>query len=63
VRDGVDITRTFIYPTQRADFLHRLSSYFSFVTSSATLGTFFYDRPDYLIVEARRCSWASPASG
>ena len=26
VRDGVQIIRTFVYPTQRADFLHRLSS-------------------------------------
>jgi glycosyltransferase involved in cell wall biosynthesis len=52
VRDGVRITRTFVYPTQRADFLHRLSSYFSFVASSATLGTFLLESPDYLIVES-----------
>ncbi len=52
VRDGVRIIRTFIYPTQRADFLHRLSSYFSFVISSAILGTFCLERPDYLIVES-----------
>jgi len=40
VRDGVRVIRTFVYPTQRADFFHRLSSYFSFVASSAALGTF-----------------------
>ncbi len=52
VRDGVQIIRTFVYPTQRADFLHRLSSYFSFVVSSAILGAFCLERPDYLIVES-----------
>ena len=52
VRDGVNLLRTFIYPTQRADFLHRLTSYFSFVVSSAVLGTFYLERPDYLIVES-----------
>lgn len=52
VRDGVQVIRTFVYPTQRADFLHRLSSYFSFVISSAILGTFCLERPDYLIVES-----------
>jgi glycosyltransferase involved in cell wall biosynthesis len=52
VRDGAQVIRTFVYPTQRADFLHRLSSYFSFVISSAVLGTFLLERPDYLIVES-----------
>lgn len=52
VRDGAQVIRTFVYPTQRADFLHRLSSYFSFVISSAILGTFLLERPDYLIVES-----------
>lgn len=51
-RDGVKIIRTFVYPTQRADFLHRLTSYFSFVISSAILGTFLLERPDYMIVES-----------
>src|SRR4051812_29042318 len=52
MRDGVSITRTFIYPTQRADLLRRMSSYFSFVISSAMLGTLYLDPPDYLIVES-----------
>ena len=52
VRDGVQVIRTFVYPTQRADFLHRLTSYFSFVFSSGLLGMFLLDRPDYLVVES-----------
>ncbi|HWE22699.1 MAG TPA: glycosyltransferase family 4 protein [Myxococcales bacterium] len=52
VRDGVRIIRTFIYPTQRANYLPRLSSYFSFVVSSAILGMFCLESPDYLIVES-----------
>ena len=52
VRDGVRIVRTFIYPTQRANYLPRLSSYFSFVASSAVLGMPFLESPDYLFVES-----------
>jgi colanic acid biosynthesis glycosyl transferase WcaI len=52
VRDGVPVLRTFIYPTQRADFLPRLSSYFSFVLSSAVVGTLCLEPPDYLFVES-----------
>jgi glycosyltransferase involved in cell wall biosynthesis len=51
-RDGVHITRTFVYPTQRADFLHRMTSYASFLFSSALLGTLYLDPPDYLLVES-----------
>src|SRR5581483_4150068 len=50
--DGVDVIRTFIYPTQKADFVRRLSSYFSFVIASAIAGTLFLPRPDYVIVES-----------
>src|SRR3989442_3054446 len=52
VRDGVRVIRTFVFPTQKADFLRRLSSYFSFVFASAAVGTVFLERPDYLIVES-----------
>jgi len=52
VREGAQVIRTFVYPTQRTDFLHRLTSYFSFVISSAILGTFLLERPDYIIVES-----------
>ncbi|HET6272575.1 MAG TPA: glycosyltransferase family 4 protein, partial [Bacteroidota bacterium] len=51
-RDGVKVIRTFIYPTQRADYLHRLANYFSFVLSSAVFGSFFLPRTDYLLVES-----------
>lgn len=50
--NGVDIVRTFIYPTQKTDFLRRLTNYFSFVISSAVLGTFLLKRADVLLVES-----------
>jgi glycosyltransferase involved in cell wall biosynthesis len=50
--DGVTVLRTLIYPTQRADLLHRLACYFSFVASSAVAGTLLLKRPDYLLVES-----------
>ena len=51
-RDGVKVIRTFIYPTQKVDYLHRLANYFSFVLSSALLGSFLLPRADYLLVES-----------
>jgi colanic acid biosynthesis glycosyl transferase WcaI len=48
---GTEVIRTLIYPTQRADFLHRLTSYFSFVTSSAVVGTALLPPSDFLLVE------------
>lgn len=50
--DGVNVIRTFIYPTQSASFVKRLTNYFSFVISSALFGTFLLKRPDFLIVES-----------
>jgi glycosyltransferase involved in cell wall biosynthesis len=50
--DGVEVLRTFIYPTQRADFVRRLANYFSFVVSSAICGSFALARADYLLVES-----------
>jgi len=50
--DGAEVIRTFIYPTQRADYARRLANYFSFVLSSATLGSVLLSRPDYLLVES-----------
>ena len=50
--NGVNIVRTFIYPTQKADFLRRLTNYFSFVITSAMLGTFLLKRADVLLVES-----------
>ena len=49
---GVRVLRTLIYPTQRADLLHRLTCYFSFVASSAVAGTLCLESPDYLLVES-----------
>ena len=51
-RDGVSMIRTFIYPTQKTDFMPRLMNYFSFVLSSATLGSALLGRADYLLVES-----------
>ena len=50
--DGVNIVRTFIYPTQKTDFVRRLTNYFSFVITSAVLGTFLLKRADVLLVES-----------
>jgi glycosyltransferase involved in cell wall biosynthesis len=51
-RDGVHVIRTFIYPTQKADFLRRLTNYFSFVASSALFGSALLKRFDFLLVES-----------
>ncbi len=50
--DRARVVRTFVYPTQRTDFVHRLSSYFSFVLSSAVVGTARLEKPDFLMVES-----------
>src|SRR2546425_12402524 len=52
VRDGVQVIRTFIYPTQSAGLIRRLANYFSFVVSSALFGTFLLTPQDYLLVES-----------
>ena len=51
-QDGVSVIRSFVYPTQRTDFAHRLTNYFSFVFSSAVFGTFLLREADYLIVQS-----------
>jgi colanic acid biosynthesis glycosyl transferase WcaI len=51
-KDGVRILRTFIYPTRSARFLPRLLNYFSFMFSSAFLGSFLLRRADYLLIES-----------
>jgi glycosyltransferase involved in cell wall biosynthesis len=52
VREGVNVIRTFIYPTQKVDFIPRLTNYFSFVLSSGTLGSILLGPVDYLLVES-----------
>ncbi len=50
--ESVDVLRTFIYPTQKSDFIHRLGNYFSFVVSSSVCGSFALREADYLMVES-----------
>ena len=50
--DGVDVVRSFIYPTQSAGMVRRLANYGSFVASSAAVGTVLLRRADYLMVES-----------
>ena len=49
---GVEVIRTFIYPTQTAKLLPRLSNYFSFVLSSSIFASLLLRRTDYLMVES-----------
>ena len=49
---GAEVIRSFIYPTKKTSFLHRLSNYFSFVLSSAIVGTFLLKRADYIVVQS-----------
>lgn len=51
-RGGVSVLRTLTYPAQGVKFLPRLTSYFTFVFSSAALGSAFLPPPDYLFVES-----------
>jgi len=51
-RDGTQVIRTAVFPTQRADFLGRLANYFSFACSAGIMGTFLLRRCEYLIVES-----------
>ena len=50
--DGIKVYRTFIYPTQRTNFLHRLTNYFSFVISSSVIGSFVLPEFDFIMVES-----------
>ena len=51
-REGVSVIRVPIYPAQRTRLLPRLANYFSFVASSAAMGSVLLQRPDYLFVES-----------
>lgn len=50
--DGIKIIRTWIYPTQSARMIRRLTNYFSFVFSSAIIGSLALGRSDFLMVES-----------
>jgi colanic acid biosynthesis glycosyl transferase WcaI len=53
VLDGVKVVRTFVHPAQSVRIAPRLLSYFSFVASSAAVGTFALPRGlDYVITES-----------
>ncbi|MGH9503932.1 MAG: glycosyltransferase family 4 protein [Terriglobales bacterium] len=51
-RENVAVIRTLTYPAQGVQFLPRLTSYFTFVISSAVMGSAFLPAPDYLLVES-----------
>ena len=49
---GVDVIRTFVYPTQKASFVRRITNYLSFALSSTMTGSVLLGRSDYLMVES-----------
>lgn len=51
-KHGVDIVRTFVFPSQSARMLPRLLNYFSFVCSALLFGAFALSSADYLLVES-----------
>jgi len=52
VSSGVQILRSFIYPTKDTGLIKRLFSYFSFVFSSLLIGFFKFSHVDYLLTES-----------
>ena len=52
VIDGVQVLRSFIYPTQSAGLIKRLANYFSFTFSSALIGSLFLPKADFLLCES-----------
>lgn len=51
-RNEAAVLRTWIYPTQKPDYIHRLTNYMSFMLSSAIAGSFTLGQSDYLMVES-----------
>ena len=51
-QEGVEVIRSFIYPSNSPQMVSRLSNYFSFVLSSALFGSFALGTADYLLVES-----------
>ena len=52
VADGIQLVRSFIYPTKKTKTIPRLLSYFSFVFSSLAVGSVGLRPPDYLLIES-----------
>jgi glycosyltransferase involved in cell wall biosynthesis len=50
--DGVNVVRSWIFPTQSLGIVARLASYFSFVISALLAGLFTIPRVDFLITES-----------
>ena len=50
--DGTEVVRTWVYATQGADYLRRLTNYLSFAVSSGIVGTVLLPRTDFLFVES-----------
>jgi colanic acid biosynthesis glycosyl transferase WcaI len=51
-QDGIQIIRSAIFATQRANMVPRLTTYFSFVISSFLFGSILIHKPDYLLTES-----------
>jgi glycosyltransferase involved in cell wall biosynthesis len=51
-KESVNLIRTFTFATQKAQLLHRMTNYLSFVTSSAIIGSLLLAKADYLFVES-----------
>ena len=52
LHEGIKIIHCLVYPTKSASFGKRMLNYFSFVFSSALVGTFIVERQDYILVES-----------
>ena len=50
--DGIDIIRSYIYPSNSVKLISRLFNYFSFVFSSLIVGLFVLPKKDILITES-----------
>lgn len=50
--DQIPVVRTWIYPTQKVNFIPRLLNYFSFVFSSLLLGVWGTGKVDFLMTES-----------
>jgi len=49
---NITTIRTWLYPTQQADFMRRMANYLSFTLSSGFFGTVIMPKADYLFVES-----------
>ncbi len=52
IEGPVEVIRTWIYPSQSVGLVPRLANYFSFVVSSALVGSFLAKRADFILTES-----------